>query len=476
VRSRTAVLGALVLAAIAYSTTQTMLVPALPGIERDLGTTAVGATALVSVFFVSGAVTTGVFGRLGDMFGKRRLLLVELGLFSFGAVLCALAPSLELLLAGRIVMGTGLAIFPLSFAIVRDTFPRERVPGAVVVLAATGGTGAALGQALGGPVSDGLGYHWVFWSGVIMGAAAILAVVLFVPESAQRTRGRVDIGGALLLGVALGAPLFAISQTPAWGWGGTPTLALIGAGLAVGVVFVLYERRRPEPLLDLETLLHRRVALTNVVTMLTGFSMFGAAVIFTQFYQEPKSTGYGFGLTATQAGLFLVPGYLMIMAASPLSARLSSRAGPKVTLVAGCGTAFAALVLMAAAHHSHVEMIVWPTLLYAGIGFVFGATPNLIMESVPATHTAQSTGFNLVLRNVGTSLGTQIAATFIVASIGASGLPREIGYTRAFAFQAFCAGLAWLIATTIPRRSGPGELQALCHTGGRVRGSRGQAA
>lgn len=446
------VLGALMLAAMTYSVTQTLLVPALPGIQQDLHTTAVGATALVSVFFVTGAVTTGIAGRLGDMFGKRRLLLIEMGLFSFGAFLCALAPSLRLLLAGRVVMGTALAIFPLSFAIVRDSLPRERVPGAVVALAATGGTGAALGQATGGLVADHLGYHWVFWIGLITGLMSVAAIALLVPESPHRSRGRVDVMGALLLAVTLGAPLVAISQTPTWGWGGTPTLALIAVGAGVGVLFVLFERRRADPLLDLETLMHRPVALTNAVTLLTGFSMFGAAVIFTQFFQEPVSTGYGFGASATQAGLYLVPGYLMIMAASPLSARLSARAGPKVTLVVGCAAAFVALVLMTASHGSEVEMYLWPMLLYAGIGFAFGATPNLILEAVPAHHTGQSTAFNLVQRNIGTSLGTQIAATFIVASIGASGLPGEIGYTRAFAFQAACAGLACLIAIAIPGR------------------------
>jgi MFS family permease len=447
------VLGALVLAAVTYSVTQTLLVPAIPGIQRDLGTTAVGATALVSVFFISGAVTTGIVGRLGDMFGKRRLLLIELALFSLGALLCALASSLHLLLAGRIVMGTGLAIFPLSFSIVRDTFPKPRVPGAVVVLAATGGTGAALGQALGGPVADGLGYHWVFWIGLITGLLSLVAVWVFVPESADRTPGRVDVLGAALLAVTLGAPLVAISQTPSWGWGGTATLGLIATGVVFGIVFVRVELRRPDPLLHFETLLQRPVLLTDVVTMLTGFSMFGAAVIFTQFFQEPVSTGYGFGASPTQAGLFLVPGYLTIMAASPLAARLSFRAGPKVTLVVGCGAAFVALVLMTLAHDTRLEMYLWPTLLYAGIGFAFGATPNLIMDAVPPQHTGQSTAFNLVVRNIGTSLGTQIAATFIVASIGVSGLPREIGYTRAFAFQAACAGLACLIALAIPGRS-----------------------
>jgi MFS family permease len=450
------VLGALALASLTYAVTQTSLVPALPGIQHEFDTTAVGATALVSVFFVSGAVTTGIVGRLGDMFGKRRLLLIELALFSFGAFLCALAPNLVLLLVGRIVMGTGLAIFPLSFAIVRDTFPAAQLSNAIVVLAATGGTGAALGQVVGGVAADHLGYEWVFWIGVIAGVASIATVAALVPESPQRSPGRIDLGGALLLALALGGPLFAISQTPSWGWGGARTLVLIAAGLVLGALFVAYERRRSEPLLDFETMLSRPVALTNLATLLTGFSMFGAAVIFTQFFQEPASTGYGFGASATAAGLFLVPGYLMNMLASPVAARLSTRAGPKVTLAVGCGTACVALVLMTLLHHSRLEMYLWATLLYTGIGLAFGATPNLIMEAVPLRHTAQSTGFNLVLRNVGTSLGTQIAATFIVASIGVSGLPAEAGYTRAFAFQAVCAALAFIVATTIPRRPARG--------------------
>jgi MFS family permease len=449
-------MAALLTAATSYAVTQTLLIPALPSIQRALHTTAVGATALVSIFFVSGSVTTGVVGRLGDMFGKRRMLVLELALFAFGALVCALADTLPLLLIGRAVMGTGLAIFPLSFSIVRDTFPRPRVPGAVVVIAATSGTGAALGQGLGGVVADQFGYHWIFWIGFISAAVALLAVAALVPESPVRTPGRVDVVGALLLGIAVGAPLIAVSQTPQWGWGGAPTLLLITTGLLVGVLFVAYERRRTDPLLHVGTLAERPVSLTNAATLLVGFSMFGASVIFTQFFQEPASTGYGFGASATQAGLFLVPGYLMILIASPLASRISSGVGPKVTLVIGCAAACLALTLMTVAHHHRLEMYLWPALLYAGTGFAFGAMPTLILQSVPAELSAQSTAFNLVLRNVGTSFGTQIAATFIVASIGASGLPAERGYTRAFGLAAVAAGVATLLGLAIP--SGPKAL------------------
>jgi MFS family permease len=444
------VIAALVAAALTYAVTQTLLVPALPGFQRELHTSAVGATALVSVFFISGAITTGVVGRLGDMLGKRRMLLFELVLFALGAVVCALADSLPALLVGRVVMGTGLAIFPLSFSIIRDTLPAERVTYGVVIIAATGGTGAALGQGLGGVVVDQLGYHWVFWIGAIMAAASLGAVALLVPESPIRTPGRVDVIGAVLLAGAVGTPLVAVSQTPEWGWGGVPTLSLIALGLVLGAVFVAYERRQPEPLLHLETLTYRPVAMTNLATLLVGFSMFGAAVIFTQFFQEPTRTGYGFGASATQAGLFLVPGYLMILLVSPLAGRISTRAGPKITLVSGCAVACLALTLMTLAHHHRVEMYLWPALLYAGTGFAFGAMPTLILQSVPPELTGQSTAFNLVLRNIGTSFGTQISATFIVASIGASRFPAEHGYTRAFGLGAVVAGLATLVGLVIP--------------------------
>jgi MFS family permease len=392
-----------------------------------------------------------VIGRLGDMFGKQRLIVVQMVLFTVGAIICGLAQSLVPLLIGRAVMGSALALFPLTFSLLRDILPVRRVPSAVALISAIVGMGAAAGQATGGLITDTLGYHWVFWLATLMGALSVVLVIALVPESPDRAPGRVDVIGAALLGLALAGPLIAVSETPAWGWISVKTLGLTFVGLAFAVAFVAQERRHPEPLAELATLRSRPVALTNLATVLVGFAMFGASVIITQFLQEPTSTGYGFGASPAQAGLFLVPGYLASLAVAPLAGRISLRVGARMTLILGCASGFTALVLLVAAHGQRFELYAWPVLLYAGTGLAFGAMPTLILQTVPRALSGQSTAFNMIARNIGSSLGTQLAATFITASVLASGLPAEIGYTHAFLAEATAAGLALLVALAIPR-------------------------
>jgi MFS family permease len=440
------------LANVTYAVAQTLLIPSIPDIQRHLHATPVGATAVVSIFFVSGAVTAGLIGRLGDMIGKQRIVTVQLCLFTAGALVCALAPNLLLLIAGRGVMGLAAALFPLSASIVRDELTGRWVVHGIAFLSATIGIGAAIGLACGGLVTDHLGYHWIFWIPLALGAVSTVAVALAVPESSIKSPGRLDVLGAALLGIGLAGPLVAISRTPVWGWGSSKTILLILAGLLVLAVFIAHERRHPEPLLDMETLSRPQVALTNAATFLVGFGMFGASVIMSQFFQEPRSTGYGFGASAAQAGLFLVPGTALMLFTAPVSGRMTSRAGPKITLLTGAGIATIALAAMAALHEGRLELYLWPTLMYLGIGFAFAAMPILILNAVAPSKRGQATAINMIFRLVGSSIGTQLAATFIASSAGGSALPAESGYTRAFTVEALGGLAAFLVALTIPGR------------------------
>src|SRR5579862_5003169 len=337
----------------------------------------------MSVFFVTGAVTAGVGGRLGDMIGKRRIVLAQLVFFTGGAVVCALAHDLLWLIVGRGLMGLTAALFPLTASMVRDELPPSWGTHGIALLASMLAIGGATGLACGGLVSDNLGWAWVFWISAIMGAASIAAVLLFVPAKSVRWPGRLDLPGAALLALGLGPALLAISQTPSWGWTGARTLGLVGVGVAFLVVFAWHELRAVDPLLDLRMLAHRQVALTNAATFFVGFGMFGASAILSQFFQEPRSTGYGVGATATQAGLFLMPGALLITVTSPLAGRLSQRVGPRVTLIVGSGAAALSLALMAVSHDHRIELYAWPALMYLGNGFSFGAMPTLILDHVP---------------------------------------------------------------------------------------------
>jgi MFS family permease len=449
-RHPNAILSALLLATATYGIAQTLLLPSLPAIQRHLHTSAVGVTLLISVFFVTGASTAGVFGRLGDMFGKRRVLLAQMTLFSLGALVCGLGSSLPLLIAGRGIMGASVGLFPLSYSLLRDEMPARRVPTTIAFVGGVAAISAAVGQATGGVVTDRLGYHWIFWIGLIGGVASIAAIALLVPESRETSPGRVDVGGAVLLAIGLGVPLTAISLTPAWGWVDARTLGLIAIGLATVVVFVRYEQRHPQPLLHLSTLMVPRVRLTNLTTFLVGFGLFGASAIISQFVQQPK--GVGLGVSATQSGFFLAPGLALMLVLAPIGGRISRRYDPKATLVMGAFIGCSGIGGLALHHGSNAELYLWPTIMYIGVGFSFGALPLLILESVPRAQSGQSTSVNMIFRNAGSSIGVQLAATFIAISGHDGGHPTERGFTHAFTLEASAALGALLLALAIPGR------------------------
>ncbi len=176
-------LGILVLATMAYALQQTLVAPAMPAIQDDLGVSTTAITYLLTAFLLTGSVATPVMGRLGDMFGKKRLLVIALGVFAFGSLVCALSSSIEVLIAGRAIQGIGSAVFPLAFGIIRDEFPRERVASAVGLLSATFGIGGGAGIVLSGVIVDNLDYEWIFWLGLAVILIALIAAAMFVPES-----------------------------------------------------------------------------------------------------------------------------------------------------------------------------------------------------------------------------------------------------------------------------------------------------
>ena len=218
------------LSALAFALAQTTLIPALTELAKSLNTDASGVAWTITGYLLSAAVCTPIFGRLGDMFGKRRFLVVALGLFAAGSVVSALGTGLEVVVLGRVLQGAGGGIFPLCFGIIRDEFPRERVASSIGLISATFGIGGGAGLILGGVITDHASYHYIFWLGAVTAVLAAIATELFIPESPVRTPGRVDVRGALVLAVGLAAPLLAISRANEWGWGSARTLGLFAFG------------------------------------------------------------------------------------------------------------------------------------------------------------------------------------------------------------------------------------------------------
>ncbi|WP_242424827.1 MFS transporter, partial [Frankia sp. EI5c] len=307
-----AVLAVLATAAAAFSIAQTAVVPGVGVLTEALHTSPANVAWVFSAYLVAAAILTPVLGRLGDMFGRRRLLVVSLAAFAVGSVLSALAGNIWLLVAARTVQGAGGGIFPLCFGIIGETLPESRRPGAIGLIAAIAGIGAGAGLLAGGLLLDHAGWRWIFWLGALMSAAAA-AGALRLPGSDVRAPGRVDVRGALLLAVGLTAPLVALTQTSVWGWGSPRTLGLSAAGLVVLGLFVRFELRVEQPLVDMRVLARPVILATNFATLLVGCCMFGAFVLVPQIAQAPRSTGYGFGLDATGTGLLLLPASLAML-------------------------------------------------------------------------------------------------------------------------------------------------------------------
>lgn len=444
----------LTLPALAYSLAQTMLVPAFADIGRELHSSPAAVTWLLTSYLVAAAVFTPLVGRLGDMVGKRRMLVASVAAFAVGNVLSALSGSIGWVVAGRVVQGVAGGMFPLVFGILRDEFPPEKVGGAIGFVSSTLGIGGGVGLLLGGAMVDALGFRSVFWLGAVASAVSVVTIQLLVPESPQRQPGRVDLRGAAVLSVALVATLVGVSQGRTWGFTDPRTAGLIAFGLVVLALWFPLQAATAEPLVDVSTLRRRPVLMTNLSTLLVGFGMFGGYVLVPQLVEAPRSTGYGFGATATHAGLLMLPGSLAMLVFGPVSGALGTRHGHRLPLQLGAVLTGAGLALLAAFHGSDLAVLTWFFVVSAGVAFAFAAMPNLIVASVPLSQTGQATGFNAVVRSVGSSVGTQVTAV-VVASTVTLGFATEGGYVAAFVLCSVVSLLAAALAWGVPAQGTP---------------------
>jgi len=426
------------------------VVPALQTIRLDLHASETGVTWLFTGYLLSASVGTAILGRFGDMFGKERVLLWTLVLLGLGTLLAALSHSLAPLIVARVIQGIGGGIFPLSFGIIRDEFPRERVAGSIGLVSAILGIGGGLGIVVGGLVVEHLGWHWLFWLPLVVIAAAAFATWRFVPESPVKAPGRVNWTATALMALSISIVLVAISQATTWGWGSEKTLGLLAAGLALCAAWVAVETRSDVPLIDMKMMRMRGMWTTNLAAFLLGASLYSSFFAFPQFAELPKSTGFGFGASIVVAGLYLLPAPIFVTVTGASAGVIAGRFGSKAPLIGGSAVSATALALLAVAHDHPYEMLISAALQGIGNGLAFAALGNLVVEAVDPHQTGAATGMNSVLRTIGGALGGQLAATFVATHTAASGLPLVDGFTETFAMAAGCVVVCGLTGFLVP--------------------------
>ncbi len=446
------ILSVLSLGGIAYALLQSLVVPALPQIQESLGTSESAVGWVLTAFLLSASVTTPIIGRLGDMYGKERLLLIVLILLGFGTLISAVASSLSLMLVGRVIQGVGGGIFPLAFSIIRDELPRERVPGGIGLVSSLLGIGGGAGVVFAGIVTQHLSYHWLFWFPLAMIALTAVLTKLYIPESPVKTPAEVNYCAAGLMTLGISGMLLAITETSTWGWGSPKTLGLLAGGALVTAAWIREELRSREPLVDMRMMAIRGVWTTNTVAFLIGVGMYSSFILLPEFVQEPVSTGYGFGASATVAGLFLLPATLAITVVGQMAGVLERRIGSRGALIGGAMFALAAYALLVIDRAAQLEIYLAAGLLGIGIGLSFSAMANLIVENVRQEQTGVATGMNAVTRTLGGAFGGQVAATLLAGNLTGGGLPTNHGFTLAFSMCVVALIAALGLAFAVPRR------------------------
>jgi MFS family permease len=380
------------------------------------------------------------------------VLLVVLGVLALGTVLAALATSIEVLLIARAIQGTGGAIMPIAFGIVRDEFPSEKVAAGISMMAALLAAGIGLGTVLAGPIVSALGYHYLFWIPLVVIVISIIAVRFAIPPSDNRAPGSISVLPAVLLVGWLVALLVAVSKGSEWGWNSGVILGLLAAAVVLLPLWVYSEMRARYPLVDMTMMRTRAVWTTNLVALLFGAGMYAILAFIPPFVQTPSGVGYGFGASVTESGMLVLPLTVTMFLAGLLCTPMAQRWGAKVVVVSGSALTAAACVLLTVAHGDKWAIYLFSTVVGFGFGFAFSAMSTLIVDSVPRSQVGIASGMNANIRTIGGAIGTAIMSSIVASSAGPSGVATESGYTSGFAFLIGMGVLATAAALLIPRR------------------------
>ena len=436
----------------AYSLLQSLVEPVLLTIQENLGTTQATVTWVMTAYLLSASVATPILGRIGDMVGKERMLVLTLGALAAGSVVAALATNIGVMIGARVLQGVGGAVLPLTFGIIRDVFPREKVAGAVGIAGSLLAVGGGLGLVLAGPIVNTLSWHWLFWLPAIMVSLAAVASWRFVPRTPRAAAGHVNLAAAFLLAGWLVSLLLAVSQGRAWGWTSPAILGLFAAGAVLLVTWVAVESRSAHPLIDMRMMRRRPVWTANLSALAFGSFMFAFFAFLPQFLQMPASTGYGFGADITRSGLYLLPMTVANFVVGLLTGRIIAALGARTVLIAGSAVTGLAVAFLAVAHSEPWHILLASPVVGLGFGLAFAAMSTVVVEAVPASQTGVASGMNANIRTIGGAVGSAAIGTVVVSSAGASGLPAESGWTTAFLLMSAAALLAAVAGLLIPRR------------------------
>lgn len=446
---------ALCFGGLSAALTQTMVIPIQSELPELLHTSGSNAGWVITATLLAAAVSMPVAGRLADLYGKQRVLVVNAALLVVGSLVVALTSSLVPVLAGRALQGFAMGFIPVGISLMREFTPPHLTGTAIASMSATLGVGGAIGLPLAAWIADGHDWHLMFWFSAGLALLVMLATIVLVPHIHDAQPGRFDTVGALGLAVGLVTFLVGVSKGNDWGWHSTTTWGCITAGLLILVVWGGYELRQDDPLVDLRTTAQPQILLTNVAAVAIGFGMMAQSIVVPQLLELPAATGYGLGQSILAAGLWMAPSGLMMLVFAPVSANLMRRLGAQQTLMIGAAVLGAGYVVALFLMGAPWQLLIASCIAASGVGIGYAAMPTLILDHAPVREAASAVGVNALMRSVGTTLAAAVMATMLTSStvdLGGLALPTKGAFQACFVVGAVAAFVGVAIASTIPRR------------------------
>ena len=419
-----------------FGALQSLLLPAAPVLEHTLHTSTDAVSWLFTAYLLTAAIATPTLGRVGDILGKVRTLTLVLVAVAAGTLVAALADNVTVMIVGRALQGVAGGVLPLSFGIVRDEFPPERVAVGIGALAGSIGVGSGVAVVVSGLIVEDLDYHWLFWVTFVLAVLAAGATFLCLRDSPVRATGRISWRGAVTLSSWLICVLLAVTDGPTWGWLSPRVVLLLVVGLALIPVWIRAERRSQSPLIDMRLMAQPAVWKVNASALLFGFSSFSVFIFVPAFVETARSHGYGFGASVIGGGLYLLPQTGLMMLFAPLSGGLANRFGSRAVLVLGCVLGAIGYSLLAIWHRQPWEIYAASAIIGASIGMAFSSLTTATVEVVAPEQTGVATGMNSNMRNIGGAFGSAVGTSVLTASAAAGAIPSANGYALAFALAA----------------------------------------
>lgn len=441
-------------ATVTSSLYQSVLIPLLGILPQKLGHSSSAIEWLLTVTLLVAAVATPVMGRLGDIFGKRRLLLISVALGTIGSALCGITSSLPVLITGRAFQGASMAALPLAISLAASLLPPERRASGIAIISASLGFGGAIGMPMSGLVADNFDFHWLFWITFGAGIISFVSIRAIVPESPLRSGGRLDVPGALLLSLALVTFLLPLAESGAWGWQSPAVIGLFLVSAVLFGFFGLWQVRTTEPLVDLVAARRRPLLMVHTASALIGVATFASYLGTTVFVGMPRETGYGFGASVTIGGLCMLPGGLVMIPAAAVAGRLINRKGPIFVLALGAAVMTLGWVQRIIVSSTYAWVILGTILVGIGIAMCSASLPSIVNAHTPVQAMASANSLNNLSRSVGASIASAIGGAVMatmVLTVGDIELPSAAAFTTLFSICAGASVIALGLALLMPK-------------------------